>query len=604
MTTLESLETTVSRMARIGYCHQARFSPDGARIVFLSNLSGSPQVWMMPTAGGFPAQVTALDDQVIALDWSPDGVWLAIGVAPSGGLNTQLYLVRPDGTDLRRVTDGGRDNNWLGGWADDGRLYFASSRRTPDAMDAWLYDPETGDLHMAAQNQGIGQIEAISYDGRWALLYRMVNRGDSNLWLVDLHTGAETLLTLHDPPGKCISGEFAYHEDGSIKAIWLITDIGRERAALARIAMAKGVPDTAEIIAARDDAELSDWTLAGDGTWAVLIWNKGGLSELERLDMTTAARMAFPPLPAEIITQVRIAADGQIAATAIGANSPQNIWRYDDDWTQVTAAPHAGIALDALVRPEYVEFRAHDDLPLSGWLYVPPNFNAPAAVVLSFHGGPEAQERPTLNAWYQSLLGQGIAVFAPNVRGSTGFGKTYATLDDGAKRFDGVRDIEACARYVLDRGLAQPKRLGIMGGSYGGYMTMAGLTQYPERFAAGVNICGIVNFETFFQHTEGWMAAVSKIEYGDPDTQAELLRALSPIHQIDRVIAPTLVLHGENDTNVPLIEAEQLTAALQARGVPVELMVFPEEGHMILKTPNRVRLTVALTRWFVTHLKG
>ena len=150
--------------------------------------------------------------------------------------------------------------------------------------------------------------------------------------------------------------------------------------------------------------------------------------------------------------------------------------------------------------------------------------------------------------------------------------------------------------------MADPKRLGILGGSYGGYMVMAGLTEYPDLFAAGANLYGVVNFETFFEHTEPWMAAISTVEYGDPKTQAELLRSLSPIHKVDRVKAPTLVLHGANDTNVPVVEAEQVVESLKRRGVPVEYVLFPDEGHGWRKTANRIRSTVEIVRFFVARL--
>jgi dipeptidyl aminopeptidase/acylaminoacyl peptidase len=188
------------------------------------------------------------------------------------------------------------------------------------------------------------------------------------------------------------------------------------------------------------------------------------------------------------------------------------------------------------------------------------------------------------------------------VRGSSGFGKTFVNLDNGPLRFNAIRDIQTCVEYVIHAGIADPKRIGIMGGSYGGYMTMAGLTEYPDLFAAGANLFGIVNFETFFAQSVPWMGAVSKIEYGDPETQADMLRELSPIHKIDRVKAPAIVLHGANDTNVPVIEAEQAVESLRRRGVPVEYVLFPDEGHGFNKTSNRIRAAVAITRWFVQYL--
>jgi dipeptidyl aminopeptidase/acylaminoacyl peptidase len=197
---------------------------------------------------------------------------------------------------------------------------------------------------------------------------------------------------------------------------------------------------------------------------------------------------------------------------------------------------------------------------------------------------------------------EGIAVFAPNVRGSTGFGKRFVNLDNGELRVNAIKDIKSSVDYLLSKKTADPHRLGIMGGSYGGYMTMAGLTEYPDLFKAGADLFGVVNFETFFAHTEPWMAAISTLEYGDPRTQADMLRRLSPIHKVDQVKAATIVLHGANDTNVPVVEAEQVVNNLKQRGIPVQYVLFPDEGHGWRKESNRIRSTVEITRWFVKYL--
>ena len=166
-----------------------------------------------------------------------------------------------------------------------------------------------------------------------------------------------------------------------------------------------------------------------------------------------------------------------------------------------------------------------------------------------------------------------------------------------------MRDIKASVDHLVSTGIADPKKLAIMGGSYGGYMVMAGVTEYPEMFAAGANLFGVVNFETFFKHTEPWMAAISTIEYGNPATEAEMLKSLSPIHKVDRVKTPLIVLHGANDTNVPVVEAEQVVESLKKRNVPVEYVLFPDEGHGWRKTVNRVRSTNEIVRFFEEHLR-
>lgn len=250
------------------------------------------------------------------------------------------------------------------------------------------------------------------------------------------------------------------------------------------------------------------------------------------------------------------------------------------------------------MRPTLVTYLAHDGEELSGWLYRPNGASRPGPVVFNYHGGPEGQSRPSMSDVTQALVARGITVFAPNVRGSTGFGKRFVNLDNGALRVDGVRDIKATTDHLVASGIADPGRLGIMGGSYGGYMVMAGVTEYPDMFAGGANLFGVVNFETFFAQTEPWMAAISTVEYGNPVTEAAMLRALSPIHKIDIVTTPLIILHGANDTNVPVVEAEQIVNSLRARDVPVEYVLFPDEGHGWRKLPNRIRSTTAIVSFF------
>jgi dipeptidyl aminopeptidase/acylaminoacyl peptidase len=600
------MEKAVTLITKIRVCWSPSFSPDGTRLAFVSNLSDVPQIWTVDTKSGWPVLVTALDDPVDSVTWSPDGQWLAFAVAPGGGMNLQIYLVRPDGTGLRRLTDGGKENNWPSPWSYDGKvLTFASNRERPEAMDAYAYDISSGERHLVAKNPGIGRITDLSRDRTRGILYRMQHRSDDNLFLLDFKTNAETLLTPHDGPGSFRHGRLS--PDGSV--VYLSSNKDREFSALARVQIdPAGHPGPMETIAARDHAELQEFALTDDGKTAALIWNIAGRNELTFLDLTILELTAGLQLPTEIAMAPQFSKDGRFLALVLtGSASPADLWVLElqtRELRQVTFSPHAGVDLATLVRPELVRFSAHDGLQLSGWLYRPKGATGPSPLVLSFHGGPEAQERPWLRKDYQALLAQGIAVFAPNVRGSAGFGKTFINLDNGALRVNAIKDIKASVDYVIKAGVADPKRIGIMGGSYGGYMTMAGLTEYPDLFAADANLYGVVNFKTFFAHTEPWMAAVSKVEYGDPDTEAELLERLSPIHKIDGVVAPTIVLHGANDTNVPVVEAEQVVNSLTKRGVPVEFVLFPDEGHGFRKIPNQIRATGAITRWFTNYLKA
>ena len=593
----------VARMARVGNANSPSFSPDGKWVSFIANLSGTPQVWVAPTEGGYPRMVTNGDDPVVEADWSPASDYIGVSIAPGGGLNTQVYVVKPDGTGMKLLTKGGQDNNGLDGWTEDGKqIAIDSSRDDPASRDSFMIELDTGHVNLVAKNPGLGNINGISRNGKSALLQRLRSRGDNNLYLLNLTTGKDTLITKHDGIALFF-GEIA--PDGS--AAYIGTNKDRDLMAFARVKF--GSDDAAgpiEILAERADAELEGLRVNKQGTLVALSWNVKGRSEISFYDLVQNRQIPGPKLPGEIAGGLRFSNDGsKLAVVVSGAAQPTDVWILDvntKQFRQLTFSPHSGIDLSALVTPELVTFKSFDGLELSGWVYKPKNQSGPGPYVVSFHGGPEGQERAPFRSDYQALVAQGIGVFAPNVRGSAGFGKKFVNLDNGELRFNGIKDIKACVDYLVSNHLADPKRIGVMGGSYGGYMTMAAITEYPDLFAAGADLYGIVNFKTFFEHTQPWMAAISTVEYGDPKTQKEMLDKLSPIHKLDRIKAATMVQHGANDTNVPLIEAEQIVKTLKERGVPVEYILFPDEGHGWRKIPNRIRSTVEMVRFFKEHL--
>jgi len=599
----QQLVEMVTRMAKIGRVSSPSFSPDGARLAFVSDRTGVPQVWVAPLDGGTPQPITTGDDPVGRVIWSPDGKWLAMSIAPGGGMNTQVYVVRPDGTELHRLTDGGKETNNLGDWTHDGRrLTIGSNRSSPATIDAYLLDPVSGVRELLSGNKGNQSPEDVSRDGTLALIGRLRGRGDNDLYLLNLTSHAEVLVTPHDPPGSFF-GEFA--PDG--RSIYMSSDKDRDTAAFARVRIEGADRISApEVIAARNDAELGGFAINEQGTTAALLWNVAGRNELTFVDLASRRQTPGPKLPGDIVGGVTFSKNGQrLAMTISGATAPADLWIMDvasARLTQVTQTPHDGVDLTKLVRPELVRFKAHDGLELSGWLYRPAAKSGPAPFVVSFHGGPEGQERPGFRSDYQALLAQGIGVFAPNVRGSSGFGKRFVNLDNGPKRFDGIKDLKDCVDYLVANRIADPKRVGITGGSYGGYMTLVGVTFYPDLFAAGVDLYGMVNFFTFFDHTEPWMAAISTTEYGDPKTQEQLLRDLSPLGKLDQIKTPLMVQHGANDTNVPVVEAEQVVESLKRRHVPVEYILFPDEGHGFRKEKNRITSTVKMVEFFVAHL--
>ena len=408
--------------------------------------------------------------------------------------------------------------------------------------------------------------------------------------------GKEKLITAHDGPGS-FYGQFSV--DGQV---YMASNKNRDL-----IAFGKLVQNEIRILAQRNDAELQSYLLDDQGSYAVLSWNVAGTNEISLFDLKNEKDLGNLDLPVELISLGEFSPDGKkFLFTGTGSKEPVNIWMYDLEKREahkLSSSPHPGVDLNQLVSPRLVKFKSFDGIELSGWLYEPIIGQAPYPTAISYHGGPEGQSRPSFSYLFQALLSQGIAVFSPNVRGSSGFGKKFVNLDNGALRVNGIRDIEACVEHVVESGFANADKLAIMGGSYGGYMVMAGVTEYPDMFAAAANLFGVVNFETFFEQTEPWMAAISKVEYGDPETEADLLRSLSPIHKVDVVKTPTIVLHGANDTNVPVVEAEQVVNNLQKRQIPVKYVLFEDEGHGWRKTVNKVTSTEAIVEWFNQYLK-
>ncbi len=601
----DPVEEAVGPLVRIPSSRSPEFSRDGRSIAFISDASGLPQVWVVPAAGGKVRQITSFDDPVTGVRWSPDGTWLAVAVAPGGGSNEQVWLVKSDGSSARRLTDGRSETNRLGVFSADGKkLAIASNRKYRRYLDAYLADLAKGTLTFVAETGGAGGIEDLSSDGRHALLSRMKVGGNNDLFLLDLATKKEIALTPHEGAASFTG---AFSPDG--RTVWLSENSDRDLLAFSQIRLGNdGSPGPIDVLAERPGAELDAFCPDRAGLRIALLWNVAGRSTLDFFDVRTGTTAPGPTLPADVVSGLSFSRDGRyLAFAATGPTKPEDVFILDLQsrrFRQVTQASRDGLDPSFLVVPEKITYTTWDGKDLVGWLYRPREVKAPFPVVLSFHGGPEAEERPVFRPDYQALAARGIGVFAPNVRGSSGFGKRFAGLDDGPRRLDAVRDIQATVDYLVRAGIADPKGVGIMGGGYGGWMALAGLTAFPDLFAAGADLWGVTDFTTFFENTEAWLAALSRAEFGDPVRDAETLRHLSPVGKLGFLKAPLLVLHGENDTLVPLGQTTRLVEALKGRSLPVEEALFPGEGHGLTKLPDRIRATALLVKFFSRTLKG
>ena len=310
----------------------------------------------------------------------------------------------------------------------------------------------------------------------------------------------------------------------------------------------------------------------------------------------------------------------KLAFSFSSANRNSDIWIYDlakKELRQLTTSDRAGIRPETFIEPRLIHYKTFDKRDISAWYYEPRRQRSftlsmdkglavkPQAgpVIVYVHGGPESQERPGFSAVFQYYLSHGYAILAPNVRGSTGYGKAFSHLDDVRKREDSVKDLAYAVDWLKAAGVADPKRIAVMGGSYGGYMTLAAITLYPDLWAAAVDTVGIASFETFLQRTSGYRRRQREVEYGSLDKDIDFLRSVSPIAKVDRIKAPLFVIQGKNDPRVPYTEAEQIVAALRKRNAVVEYKLYDDEGHGVSKLKNRLELYPLVADFLDRYMK-
>ncbi|MET9375345.1 prolyl oligopeptidase family serine peptidase [Streptomyces sp. NPDC002992] len=491
---------------------------------------------------------------------------------------------------------------------------------TRDRLSAYLVDPDgIRSPVLVAAESGAATLRVcdISQDERFALV-RRGPRGRREAVVVrtaDLTTGSVLRVADGDP----WIGRFS--PDGH--TLWLRSDHEREFAAL----LAAGLDDDGRllglsVVAEREGRDLELLAFAEDGRTAALAWNVGGASELQTLGLPAgepmpsgAATGTTPPrevpLPHEVVTRITRAGPSGMVLALSGSQRRPGVW-WVPPGAPSARTPWSSRDEDAVppgrppVRPVPLRPVARDGLRLGGWYYRAPGRAAgrPAPCVIHLHGGPEEQERPVFDPLYHELLGRGLDVFAPDVRGSSGWGRSFVDADLGTGRFAAIEDVADCAAHVVLTGRADPTRLAVMGRSYGGYLTLASLVWHPELFRTGVAVCGMSDFATFFAGTEPWIAESAAHKYGHPVRDRELLRALSPMSRIDELRVPLLAVHGEHDTNVPPGESEQVVRAARERGLPAELLTLREEGHEFRRADNRRLFRRSAADWMERHLSG
>ncbi|MCF7547395.1 prolyl oligopeptidase family serine peptidase [Pseudonocardia sp. WMMC193] len=579
-------------------------SPDGTLLAWISDRDGRPRAWVAPF-GEEPAAPldTEVDPtvacDVVALSWSPDGAWLAVQIAPGGGERTRVLLLSPNGVERREIAAGSLAVT-LGAWSPSGRQVGVTIYGPDGDGTACLVDVRDGSSTVLASGPA-AVVCAVSRDGR-IVVVRTGRRGRRGLELIDLWTGRRVeLLPGHD----ATVADARFGVTGSV--LYLHTDAGRDRPALLACTVSDDDVSLAWEVAARGGDDLDAYALDPAGARAVLSWNVDGRSELELVDLRDGLSSPVSDQPGDVVTGLAFTRDGHTLLVASeGPTMPPGITRIALDVPlaePVAVLPGEIEVVEDFVEPTLHEFRGEDGLGLTGWLFRPHTAYGAAPTLIWLHGGPEAQERPVFHPLFQALVAAGVQVFAPNVRGSAGFGRAFSQADDLDQRFTAITDVRAAVTFLRTSGLADPDRIGVSGRSYGGYLTLVALAWFPSLFAVGVDVCGMSDLETFYAETEPWIASSATTKYGDPVADRELLRSLSPIHAVDEIRAPLMVVHGRYDTNVPLGEALRMVAALEQRGATPRLLLFDDEGHETHAVAHRAQFVREVVGWVTAHLQ-
>ena len=569
------------------------FSSDGRRVLVSSNLTGTDQLYRVAVDGGTLESLTAEPERVFGT-YLPARDDVLVSTDAGGNERHQLYLLADaPGAALRPLVVEDDFIHWPGGASRDGRLVaYACNRRNGVDFDVYVRPLDGGDRGGAGDRcvfaaGGWCQPAGFSPDGRWLAVIRLTERnGDNDLYLVDVTgpPGPESVRHVSPHDDEATFGPPAWLADSS--GFHFATDTGRNVTALARYDLARRGFD----YVLERPFELS---CASDrsGRRLLLTTNEHGYTGAELLEPTTLASLGEVPLPGRGVADFVWSADGdRLAYQFASATEPGDVWTYgieEATTTRLTSSPR-GVPPADLVEPELGRYRSFDGEEVPVFLFRPRGVSGATPVVVWIHGGPEAQFRPAFNPVVQYLVSRGYAVAAPNVRGSTGYGKRWHHLDDVRRRLDSVADLGSLHDWLATDAALDASRTALVGASYGGYMVLAGLTFQPQRWAAGVTVVGISSLVTFLENTSVWRRAVREREYGSLAQDRDFLIQASPLTHLDRLQAPLFIIHGQNDPRVPVSEARQLHAALSARGIPVELVVYPDEGHGLAKLANRL----------------
>jgi dipeptidyl aminopeptidase/acylaminoacyl peptidase len=553
-----------------------------------------PQIHRVAMPMGARTQLTFFPDRVGGGEYRPNtGEYFVFSKDEGGNEFFQYYRDDVATGDITLLTDGkSRNTGWVFSTAGD-RAVFGSTKRNGDDVDIWIIDPkspQSAKLLMENKGGGWGVLD-WSEDDKWIAVLEEISANESYIWLVDPNTGKKELLTPKGGAEKIAYGNAEFSKDG--KGLYTVTDKDSEFQRLAYVDLATK-KHTYLSTAIKWDVQAFD--LSKDGKTIAFVTNEDGIGKLHLLDTATGKEKPAPKLPVGSINSANWHDNNiDLEFDMDSAQSPNDIYSVNtrtgkvDRWTQ---SETGGVVTTDLQEPELIKWKSFDGLEISGFLYKPPaaKFPGKRPVIVNIHGGPEGQSQPGFlgrNNYYLRELG--VAIIFPNVRGSTGYGKTFLAMDNGFNREKSYKDIDALLDHIKTRPDLDGEKIMVTGGSYGGFMTLQVATNYSAKICCALDVVGISNLVTFLQNTSGYRRDLRRVEYGDErdPKMREFMEKIAALNNADKIKKPLFVVQGKNDPRVPYTEAMQIVQKARGNGVPVWFLMAADEGHGFAKKKNQ-----------------
>lgn len=606
---VEARSLTIEKLYMTRQVGGATWSPDGGSVAFISNMSGRNNLWVVPSEGGFPVQLTVSDQRQAAPAWSPDGKWIAYQSDYDGDEQWDIFLVSPKTGKVVNLTQTREIAELRPAWSPDGRyLAYEVKAKTSAAYEIDVYDMVMREVkHITTGTpQDKGNYGILwSHDGKFIVYTQEQAKGtDSNVFLADVAAGKSTLLTLHEGEQRWFAN--AISPNGKQILVTSNAANGYENIGLLEIATKKITWLT------RDKWEIRGGEFSPDGKQVTFSANVDGNEDIYMNDLDNGRRVALA-IPKGVNEPVgghsAFSPDGsRLLYNHNGPTAPGDLWVYhvaSGKSQQITRSLVAGVRSEDLVEPYLVHYPSRDGKwTISAFLYVPFNMarNGQNAAIVYIHGGPKAQSMNSFNRFVQYAANQGYMVLAPNYRGSTGYGKDF----EQANLFDmgggDLEDVLAGVDWIKQTGHLDPKKIAVMGGSYGGYLSMMAVTKSPETWAAGVPIVPFVNWFTEIENEDPVLQQSDLATMGDPVKNKALYEERSPINFIDQIKAPLLLLAGGHDPRCPKSETQQVVDAIKKRAGTVDAKVYENEGHGFARVENQIDAYQRVADFLLAHV--